>query len=106
MVDRASTEATRSITYGGETLRRLLAERGVERYALFFTVGEGRFLPNGEEEISGSVLTPDGRSFGFWTAWDVARGRPCFRRWYEERPEPHWEHADEYRQARAAVGLD
>lgn len=93
------------MTDGGPTLRGLLAERGIERYALFFTTGEGRFLPDGQEELSGSVLTQDGRCFGFWTGWDHGRGRPYFRRWYEEHPEPAWDESAEYRQARAAIGL-
>jgi hypothetical protein len=55
--------------------------------------------------LSGSVLTQDGRCFGFWTGWDHGRGRPYFRRWYEEHPEPAWDESAEYRQARAAIGL-
>lgn len=90
---------------GGSTLRRLLAGRGIDRYALFFVTGEGRFFPNRDEEISGSVLTPDGRIFAFWTGWDTALGGPAFRRWYEESPEPQWDASAEYQRARAAVGL-
>jgi hypothetical protein len=105
MPEPTSTESTRGITDGGATIRSLLAERGIDRYALVFTTGEGRFMPGGEEEVSGTVLTPDGRCFTFWTGWDDARGRARFRKWYEERPDPSWNDSAEYRRARAAVGL-
>ncbi len=39
-----------------DTLDRLLRERGLDRYALFWTTVEGREMPNGEEEESGYVL--------------------------------------------------
>lgn len=83
----------------------LVRERGLERFAYFFVTGEGAFFPNGEEEASGYVLNEDGRVFFFWVAWDEARGQPRFSTWEEETPEPDWADADEYREARNAVGL-
>ena len=105
MSDPSTIESRRSMVDGGPTLHRLLTEHGFERYALFFTTGEGRVLPNGEEEVSGSVLLPDGRCFAFWTGWDPEQARPRFRIWRQEEPEPDWRDSAEYQRARAAVGL-
>src|SRR5262245_32415799 len=105
MSDPSTIATARRMSDGGPTLRRLLAEQGVERYALFFTAGEGRCLPNGEEEVSGSVLLSDGRCFAFWTGWDGEHGRPKFRIWRREEPAPAWLDSAEYQRARAAVGL-
>ena len=103
--DLGHAESFRRMTDGDPTIRGLLAQHGIARYALFFTTGEGRLLPNGEEELSGSVLTPEGRGFAFWTGWDQTHARPCFRIWRQETPDPSWDASTEYRLAREAVGL-
>src|SRR5687768_9414594 len=56
-----------------QALRRLIRERGLERYGLFFGTGEGSFLPDGTEAGSGYVVDERGRVFFWWTGWDAER---------------------------------
>jgi hypothetical protein len=101
-VERLPDEYERQMT----TLARLVAARGVGRYASFWEVGEGTFLPDGTEDLSGYVVDEHGRVFFFWTAWDAERDEPAFETWRQVEPEPHWADSEEYREARAVVGLD
>jgi hypothetical protein len=81
-------------------IRRLLAARGIPRYALFLTQREGKALPNGLEALSGFVLTPDGAVHGFWLDWDPTAAAPTLDPWYPV-PDPSPFAADpEYRRAR------
>jgi hypothetical protein len=86
-------------------LARLLAERGIERYGLFWLCGEGTFLPDGTEDLSGFVVDERGRVFFFWTGWDAKQGDVVFETWRQDEPGPDWTESDEYRRARAAAGL-
>ncbi len=56
-----------------ELLRTLLAQKGITRYQLFETVGEGKQLPGSTypseiESISGFVITPT-NIYYFWFDW-------------------------------------
>src|SRR5712692_8548273 len=80
-------------------------------YALFFVVGEGRFLPTSTpedkvEEASGYVIDKNGRVFAFWFDWDSERRAPALTEWDERPAQPDWGKSSEYRRARQQVGLD
>lgn len=97
---RAATQAV---------LRRLLAERGIARYALFLVSGEGVELP-GEpggppiEAVSGFVLDAQGRVYGFWLTWDPAIGHRLDP-WYEVTDPSEFAGDPEFERARANLGL-
>jgi hypothetical protein len=86
-------------------LEALVRSRGLETFAFFDTVGEGRFFPNGIEEVSGRVLGSDGRAFYFWTDWDAVRGEPTFRFWQPLDDLSPWAGDRAYRRAREKLGL-
>jgi hypothetical protein len=80
------------------------------QYALFFVSGEGNELPISRpgdevEESSGYVLANDGRVYFFWFGWDAANQVPALTQWEEVTPEADWSQDEEYREARAQVGL-
>ena len=87
-------------------IEALLPERVIGRHATFFEVGEGEEFPDGTESMSGSVIDSTGQVYSFWTDWDAARGGPTFDIWRRVEPPLDWSEDDEYRAARAAVGLD
>jgi hypothetical protein len=89
----------------GDTLERLVRERGLARFAFFLLSGEGTRLPDGSEELSGYVIDERGRVFSFWLSWDEELGEPFLSEWEAETPESHWTENAEYRRARGAVGL-
>lgn len=91
--------------YISKRLRRLIEAEGLKRFALCLVAGEGKELPNGEEDASGYVVNEDGRVFSFWIGWDEAAGTETFDIWTEEQPGPDWFEHEEFREARAAVGL-
>lgn len=93
-------------------LAELFAERGLSEgdYALFFTSGDGDFLPISEpgdkvEETSGYVLDRQGRVFWFHLGWDAAGSRPVLEHWEEVTRQPEWESSAEYREACKQLGL-
>ena len=87
-------------------VRELIADRVTGRFATFGEVDEGIMFPDGTEDMSGHVITEDGRLFVFWTAWDDVRARPTFATWEEvEDAVPPTHLSAEERQARTAVGL-
>jgi hypothetical protein len=88
-----------------DSLERVFAARGLERFVLFGVTGEGREMPNGIEEASGYALTPDGRVHFFWTGWDAERGQEIIRTWEEATPDEAWDDDDEYLAARQRLGL-
>lgn len=88
-----------------DTLDRLLHERRLDRYALFWETREGREMPNGEEEESGYVQATDGRVFFWWTGWDIEQHAPFLKYWDEATPEPSWADSDEYLRARERLDL-
>jgi hypothetical protein len=95
---RASAER-RAIT-------RLLRERGIGRHALFLTQREGTVLPNGLEALSGFVLEPSGRVYGFWLAWDEHRQAATLAPFYPvEDAAPAFAEDAEYQAARRSLGL-
>ena len=63
-------------------------------------------FPDGTESMSGNVIDAQGRVYFFWTDWDAERQGPKLGIWRKEEPEEHWLESREYRDARAAVGLD
>ena len=85
-------------------LDRLIAERGIERYGLFLLTSENLFTPDGYEEMSGFVVSRDGRVF-FWTGWDEAAQQVAFETWRDAEPQPDWKGSAEYQAARVAAGL-
>jgi len=92
-------------------LEELVAERGIRPgdYALFFTTGEGDYLPMGApepvEETSGHLVARWGRVFAWWLAWDPDRRRPVLVDWEQVEPEPDWHDVPEYQDARRLMGL-
>lgn len=86
-------------------IERLVRERGLRKFGLFFVTGEGEELPNGDEEQSGFVIDDKGRAYSFWTGWDVARQEVTFVDWDLIDEEPEWRGVGEYENARAQAGL-
>lgn len=64
IMKRASGESHRAV------LHSLFAEKGIDQYGVYFNTGEGNFGPDGVEEMSGNVISADGRIFSYWTKWD------------------------------------
>ncbi len=87
-------------------IRRLIAERGHPRHALFLVVGEGRFFPTGGEMSTGYALVPTGDVFSFTYDWDGDLQTPAFTEWERVQPEPHWRSFSEYVEARRNLGLE
>ena len=106
MGEQGASECTVPDPAARAQLDALVRERGLKRWAYFFVTGEGRMFPNGVEESSGNVVTPDGRVYAFWTGWDARRRSMIFRVWEEDQPDPCWMRSSEYRRARERVGLD
>ena len=95
------------LTMQTETVHALIAEKGGEPFGLYFTTGEGKFYPNGEEECSGNVVAKDGREYTFWTGW--RDGGVVLDAWSEIAPcdgdvTETFAHV-EYQAARKAAGL-
>ncbi len=86
-------------------LRRLLAERGIHRFALFLVQQEGRMLPDGVEAISGFVLT-DSDVYGFWLDWDEGRGDFALNPWYRVEDPSQLASDPEYQRAVAQLRLN
>ncbi len=90
----------------GGRVRRLLAERGISRFALFLVQQEGKALPGGLEAISGFVLTSGGKVYGFWLDWDDCQGRYVLDPWYQVKQVSEFADDPEYHRARRELGLD
>ena len=90
----------------GEIIRGLLAKRGITRYALFLTQGEGKELPGGIESFSGFVLTSRGRVHGFWLDWDEVAGRYLLDPWYRVEDLSQFASDPEYQRARQLLDID
>lgn len=92
-------------------LEAVIAERGIHPgdYALFFTTGEGEFMPTDGadpiEETSGYLVDRSGRVFAWWLGWDPDRRRPTLVDWEQVEPESDWSEASEYVEARRLVGV-
>ena len=92
-------------------LEEIIAERGIRPgdYALFFTTGEGEYLPMNVpdpiEETSGYLVDRCGRVFAWWLGWDPDRRRPTLVDWEQVEPEPDWPELPEYVEARRRVGV-
>jgi len=85
-------------------IERLVTERGIRRFGLFFVTGEGDELPNGDEDQSGYVVDSRGQIYSFWTGWDAARRDVVFTEWEQIEEEPEWRGVAEYERARAHAG--
>src|SRR3712207_8089593 len=81
-------------------LERAIEERGLRRFAILETVGEGRFYPNGMEERSGDVMDQAGRVWLFWTGWDPIRERIVIQDWVEADVVPALKQTKSYARAR------
>lgn len=88
------------------TLSTLIQEKGLRRYGVFFTTGEGATMPNGEEESTGFVIDDAGRVFFYAIGWDQEHQAPTLTEWVNVPLEPHWRDAPEYLKARQAAGLN
>jgi len=86
-------------------IERLVRERGLHHFGLFFVTGEGSDLPNGDEEKSGYVIDNHGQIYSFWTGWDATRNEVVFTEWERVDEEPEWRGIGEYDRARARAGL-
>ena len=86
-------------------LDRLIAERGIDRYGLYLLTSENLFTPDGYEEMSGCVVSSDGRVYFFWTSWDGVDQRVVFETWRVVEPQLDWQDSAEYQAARKAAGL-
>jgi hypothetical protein len=86
-------------------LDELVRRHGLERDAYFHVTGEGRYFPDGTEDVSGYVVDDRGREFFFWTGWDAERGAVIFRTWEEVESRADHRIGAEERRARVAVGL-
>jgi hypothetical protein len=73
---------------------------------LYLLTGEGRFTPDGYEELSGYVVSDTQRVYFFWTGWDEPSRQPTFKVWRIAEPQPDWTNSAEYAAARRAAGLD
>ena len=92
-------------------LDEVIVERGIRPgdYALFFTTGEGEYLPidgpDPIEETSGYLVDRLGRVFAWGLGWDADRRRPALVDWEQVEPDPDWSKAPEYVEARRHVGV-
>jgi hypothetical protein len=87
-------------------LRAAIMDRGLKRFALFGTSGEGKFNPDGTEETSGFVLNEDGQVWGFWTGWDRREQRLVIDDWWAEPLTPLLTSGRECARARQQLGLN
>ncbi len=99
MSDRPETPTARII-------RGLLARRGIRRYALFLTQGEGKQLPGGVEAISGFVLADEGKVHGFWLDWDEDARSYVLDPWYRVEDPSDFASDPEYLRARQVLNKD
>ena len=86
-------------------IERLVRDRGLRRFGLFFVTGEGEYLPNGDEERSGYVIDDQGRAYSFWTGWDQVRQEIVFSEWEPVATEVEWDGVAEFERARVEAGL-
>jgi hypothetical protein len=83
----------------------LLSERVPGRFAVFFETGEGDFMPDGVEEMTGYVMDATGAVFWFELGWDGSRGAPVLTAFERATADPSWDGLNEYREARESLGL-
>ena len=84
------------------TIHDLIAETlPGQRFGIFYSTGEGRFYPNGEEESSGFVVAEDGSHWFYWTTWQD--GRVGFKIWESELYQEEWSDCPEYQSAAQAA---
>lgn len=86
-------------------IERLVRQRGVQKFGLFFVTGEGKELPNGDEDRSGFVIDASGQVYAFWTDWDPVQGAVVFSEWEPVEDDPSWHGTVEYMRARQHAGL-
>ena len=86
-------------------IERLVRERGLRRFGLFFVTGEGEYFPNGDEEQSGYVIDDRGQTYAFWTGWDQSQQAVVFSEWEPVDAEAEWYGVAEFERAWAAAGL-
>lgn len=102
MVSRAENRQAEPAADG---LDALLRARGLGRYGVFLSTGEGKTLPDGSESESGYVIDQSGRAHFYWLDWDAERAAPTLKVWDEVSPMPAWAEEREYQLARQSAGL-
>jgi hypothetical protein len=101
----ATNHGVRTDSLPESPIERLVRERGLRRFGLFFVTGEGEYLPNGDEERSGYVIDAQGQVYSFWTGWDQIQQAVIFSEWEPVSIEAEWSGVAEFERARAAAGL-
>jgi hypothetical protein len=101
----ATNHGVRTDLLPESSINRLVRERGLRRFGLFFVTGEGEYLPNGEEEKSGYVIDDQGQAYSFWTGWDQNQQAVVFSDWEPVDAEAEWSGVSEFERARVAAGL-
>jgi hypothetical protein len=87
------------------TLERLLSEKNLGRHATFFETGEGVYLPDGLEKMTGYVIDAQGDAHWFVLDWDTERQVAALTTFRRADISTHWPSQAEYRRAREMVGL-
>jgi len=101
----ATKHGARTDSLPESPIERLVRERGLRRFGLFFVTGEGEYLPNGDEEKSGYAIDDQGQTYSFWTGWDQTQQAVVFSEWEPVATEAEWFDVAEFERARAAAGL-
>ena len=86
-------------------LDRLVRQRGLERFGLFFVTDEGEPAADGSGESSGFVIDQDGQTFFFVVDWTAGQCDGMITEWEQVPAEPDWQRSAAYRRARVAAGL-
>lgn len=113
------------LTKQRQIIDRLLKAKGISKYVIFeFSEDEEEKLPNNVPTCSGTILTIEGKVYGFWLSWNKKKkiytlgedktykgndGKeyPC---WGEENPINYAKHKwqfvrEEFADAKAKLGL-
>jgi len=59
-----------------EVITELLKEKGITEWELIDGCDEGKTLPGGITEESGTILTKDGKIYDYWLDWDPEKIAP------------------------------
>ena len=76
-------------------LERLLKKKGINKYQIVYSSGEGKSLPGSRfnweiESESGFVITKEGKIFQYWFDWDEKQEEYTFSEWKELKKKKDW----------------